>query len=243
VRNSFAHRRRAPGAGFVKTAFWDACSQVCQSALSWRYRFRVDGAHHVPRHGPVIFIANHQSYLDPMIHGLAVGDRAPRPMAKQSLFRNPIFGAVLRGLNCIAVRSEGGNRDAMRSALEELAAGRTIMIYPEGTRSFDGSIQEFQRGVELLARKSAAPIVPIGIDGAFDVWPNGATRPKLTGRIWAAIGPAIPPHEHAALFADSKTGLAELRRRVCSLMMHCRSRLRQNSSGTYPAMGLADEPS
>ncbi len=241
MRNSFAHRRRAPGAGFAKTAFWDACSQVCQSALSWRYRFRVEGAHHVPRHGAVIFIANHQSYLDPMIHGLAVGDRIARPMAKEELFRNPIFGALLRALNCISVRSDGGNRDAVRTALDELAAGRAIMIYPEGSRSPDGSIKEFRRGVELLARKSGAPIVPMGIDGAFDIWPTGSKAPRLRGRIWAAIGPVISPAESATLFADAPAGLEEIRRRVNQLMQHCRMRLRSHSSGVYPAIGPADE--
>ncbi len=242
VRNSFAHRRRAPGAGFVKTAFWDGCSQICQSVLSWRYRFRVEGADRVPAHGPVIFIANHQSYLDPMIHGLAVGDRAPRPMAKEELFRAPIFGSVLRALNCISVRSDGGNRDAVRSALDELAAGRTIMVYPEGSRSPDGSLKEFRRGVELLARKSRAPIVPMGIDGAFDVWPPGQRLPKLNGRIWATIGSAIPPHEHERLFADPIQGMDELRRQVTELMQHCRARLRSSSGGKYPAIGSADEP-
>lgn len=241
MRNSLAHRRRAPGAGFVKTAFWDACSQVCQSALSWGYRFRVEGAHHVPRNGPVIFIANHQSFLDPMIHGLAVGDRAPRPMAKQELFRNPLCAAVLRALNCIPVRSDGGNRDAVRSALEELAAGRTIMVYPEGSRSPDGSVKDFRRGVELLARKSGAPIVPMGIDGAFDVWPSSRKLPFWSGRIWASIGAPISPSECSGLLADPELGLKELRARVIALMRECRARLRARSGGKYPAQGVADE--
>ncbi|MSR44121.1 MAG: 1-acyl-sn-glycerol-3-phosphate acyltransferase [Phycisphaerales bacterium] len=240
VRNSFAHRRRAPGAGFAKTALWDLCSQLCQSTMSWNYRFRVEGAHHIPLHGPAIFIANHQSYLDPVIHGLAAGDRAPRPMAKESLFRNPIFGGLLRALNCISVRTAGGNRDAFRAALEELDAGRTVMIYPEGTRSHDGSVQEFRRGVELLARRASAPIVPMGIDGAFDVWPMGQKLPRWHGRIWATVGRPIPPDAQALLFQDAQTGLDELRRQVEELMQNCRMRLRANSGGRFPAWGLAD---
>ncbi len=243
MRNSLAHRRRAPGAGLLKTAFWDACSQVCQSFLSWRYRFRVEGAHHIPSRGPIIFVANHQSYLDPMIHGLAAGDRAPRPMAKDGLFRNPIFGSVLRALNCIPVRSDGGNRDAVRSALEELAAGRTVMIYPEGSRSPDGSVKEFRRGVELLARKSGAAIVPMGIDGAFDVWPSSQALPSWSGRIWVTVGAAIAPQQQAELFAEGEAGLAELRRRVCELMRQSRNRLRTRSGGTYPLPGIADATS
>ncbi|MSQ90021.1 MAG: 1-acyl-sn-glycerol-3-phosphate acyltransferase [Phycisphaerales bacterium] len=209
--------------------------------MSWQYRFRVEDPHHVPRRGPAIFIANHQSYLDPVIHGLAAGDRAPRPMAKEELFHNPIFGGLLRCLNCIPVRSDGGNRDAFRSALEELAAGRTVMIYPEGTRSPDGSVQTFRRGVELLARRAQAPIVPMGIDGAFDVWPLGTRLPAWRGRIWATVGCPIAVADQADLFADPQSGLIELRRRVVELMQNCRMRLRANSGGTFPVQGLADE--
>ena len=241
VRNPLAHRRRAPGAGFLKTAFWDAGSLLCQTLVSWQYHFRVEGQSHIPPTGPAIFIANHQSLLDPVIHGLAVGDRAPRPMAKEELFKNPLFGAVLRGLNCICVRSDGGNREAIRVALDELAAGRTVMLYPEGTRSSDGSVKEFRRGVELLARKSHAPIVPMGIDGAFDIWPAGRSLPRSHGRIWAAIGAPITAEQQVELFADSAAGLTHLQRRVTALMRHCRCRLRRATGETYPAVGVADE--
>ncbi len=241
VRNPFAHRRRAPGAGFLKTAFWDTGSLLCQCVVSWQYHFRVEGAANVPRTGPAIFIANHQSLFDPVIHGLAVGDRAPRPMAKQELFRNPLFGAVLRGLNCICVRSSGGNREAIGIALDELTAGRTVMLYPEGTRSSDGAVKDFRRGVELLARKSRAPIVPMGIDGAFDIWPTGQSLPHARGRIWAAIGEVITHEAQEKLFADPTAGLSELQRRVTTLMQHCRAQLRRSTAGAYPSHGAADD--
>jgi len=240
VKNSFDHRRRRPGYGLLPTATWDVCAQVCQSVLSWRYRYRVEGAHLVPRTGPLIFIGNHQSYLDPMIHGLAVADRAPRPMAKAELFRNPVFGAVLRAIGTIPLRSEGGNRDAFRAALGELEAGRTVMIYPEGGRSLDGSVQPFQRGVELLARKSGAAIVPMGIDGAYDIWSPHASLPTWSGRIWATIGAPIDSTQQATLFRDVDAGLAELRSRVRKLMLRCRSQLRARSDGEFPARGVAD---
>lgn len=164
-------------------------------------------------------------------------------MAKQELFKNPLFGAILRGLNCICVRSEGGNREAIRVALDELAAGRTVMLYPEGTRSSDGSVKEFRRGVELLARKSRAPIVPMGIDGAFDIWPTGQSLPRAQGRIWAAIGEVITPDAQVELFDDPAVGLAHLQHRVTMLMKHCRAQLRRATAGVYPAQGAADDHS
>jgi 1-acyl-sn-glycerol-3-phosphate acyltransferase len=208
--------------------------------MSWRYRYRVEGAHLVPKTGALIFIGNHQSYLDPVIHGLAVSDRPSRPIAKEELFRNPIFGAVLRAVGTIPVRPERGNRDAFRAALAELEAGRTVMIYPEGGRSMDGSVQPFQRGVELLARKSGAAIVPMGIDGAYDIWSPHASLPTWNGRIWAAIGTPIDSAQQAILFQDVEAGLEELRSRVRALMLRCRSQLRARSDGAFPAHGVAD---
>ncbi len=228
----FDHRRRAPGRGIVRVAGWDFGSLLCDGVLSLLYRFRVEGRHNVPRTGPVIFVANHQSLLDPMIHGIAVTDRAPRPMAREGLFRNPALGAGLRAISCIMVREEGGNMETMRLALEELRMGRTVMLYPEGTRSADGEVHEFQRGVQLLVRRSGAPVVPMGIDGAFAIWPRTQRLPYFSGRIWAAIGEPIFQTEWERDFAHGAEGLEALRRRVECLVLQCRSRLaRFNRSG------------
>ena len=232
------HARRTPGLGKARLAFWDFSSGSCAVVLSLLYRYRVEGLEHVPRTGPAIFIANHQSLLDPVIHGMAVTYRAPRPMAKESLFRNPALGAILRGLGCISVREDGGsNRDSMRAALEELAANRCVMIYPEGTRSPDGEVKPFQRGIELLVRKSGAPVVPMGIDGAFDIWPTGRRLPRLRGRIWTTIGEPIGADELARLFADPARGLDALRDRVDALVQRCRSRLSGGSAEAGESRG------
>ena len=209
----------------MRVAQWDLAVCACQAAMSWRYRFRVEGRWRIPHTGPVIFVANHQSLLDPMIHGIAVTDRAPRPMAKESLFRNPLLGLVLRRVGCISVREGGGNMDAIRTGLDELAHGRTVMLYPEGTRSVDGEVKPFRRGVEFLLRKSNAAIVPMGIDGAFQVWPRGQKWPQWNGRIWAAIGEPIPEEERDQLLSEPDAGLETLRLRVERLMRHCRGRL------------------
>ncbi len=173
-----------------------------------------------------MFVANHQSLLDPMAHGVAITDRAPRPMAKESLFRNPLFGAALRGLGLIPVREGGSNRDSLRIALEELAAGRTVMLYPEGSRSPDGEIKQFQRGVEFLLRRARATVVPMGIDGAFDAWPRSRSLPKWSGRVWVKIGRPISPEQVDSMFVDPAAGLGELQRHVEELMLHCRAKLR-----------------
>ncbi len=218
---------------------WDLGVAFCQAALAWRYGLRIEGREHIPTTGPVIFVANHQSLLDPMIHGVAATARAPRPMAKESLFRIPLLGWFLKEVGCISVREQGANRDSLRAALDELLAGRTVLLYPEGRRSDDGEVKAFQRGIEFLLRKSNASIVPMGVDGAFAAWPRSQKYPAWRGRVWAIIGPAIPPNEVERLLVDPAAGLASLRDRVDSLMRQCRARL-ADRAGSGDQLGEVD---
>ena len=71
----------------------------------------------------------------------------------------------------------------MKAALAELAAGRTVLIFPEGTRTPDGALGEFQRGVMLLIKRSRAQVVPVALEGASDIWPIGTALPRLRGRL------------------------------------------------------------
>ena len=220
------HAARCPGNSHARIAFWDLGAFCCHVFLAWCYGLRIQGRENIPIKGPVVFIGNHQSLLDPMAHGVAVTDRAPRPLAKESLFANPLFGAALRGFGLIPVREGGSNRDSLRIALEELAGGRTVMLYPEGARSVDGEMKQFRRGIEFLLRKSRATVVPMGIDGAFDAWPRSRRLPKWKGRVWVAIGRPISPERIESLFVDPVVGLAEIHSQVEALMLRCREQLR-----------------
>ena len=156
------------------------------------YRLRVRGARNVPPSGAVVLASNHQSFLDPLIIGVGCG----RPvwfMARDTLFRNGVFAWVIRRLHAFPVRRGGADRDALREALSLLAGGQAVLVFPEGSRTADGRIGSVRRGPVLLAQRAAAPIVPVVISGAFQVWPRQRSLPKLWGRMRLRFGEQILP--------------------------------------------------
>lgn len=235
------HGRRAPGLGFLGTLWWDLWRGLCQLAYVLLWDLRARGLEHVPRDGPAIVVANHQSFLDPPAHGIALRDRPFRPIARASLFRSRIGGAWLRSVGVIPLKDEGGDAAAIREALDALKRGRIVLIYPEGSRSPDGAMMPFESGVSLIVRRAKVPVVPAAIEGAFDAFPRGRAVPRF-GRIAVRFGPAIPADEAARLFRDPRAGLAELHRRVDALRLECRADLRRRTQGALPRPGPGDLP-
>jgi len=144
--------------------FWgtEMCRR-CGIAVSTR------GGDAVAWNEPLIVMANHQSYFDIPVLYTAL----PEPfgmLAKQELFRVPIFRAAMRGLRCIPI--DRGNRrqsfESLKKAAAEVRAGNSIVVFPEGTRSDDGAIQELKKGPFYLAEMAGVPIVPVGIRGTRD---------------------------------------------------------------------------
>ncbi len=185
--------RRCPGRPPLKVAWFDLCECFCRTTLKLAYRFRIVGESRVPAEGPCLFVSNHQSYLDPVINGCAIVDRQLTAMAKESLFAFKPFAWLMYSYGAIALREEGGDLAAFRAALSELKAGRSVLLYPEGTRTPDGGVHEFQAGVSLLVRRAGVPVVPMGIEGAFDLWPIGRKLPRLSGRIEVEVGEPLAP--------------------------------------------------
>ncbi|HQU33765.1 MAG: hypothetical protein B7Z68_07690 [Acidobacteria bacterium 21-70-11] len=130
-------------------------------------RLRHEGRERVPRGEPVVFMANHESWLDiPAL--LAAIPVQVRFLAKKSLFKVPFLGWAIAAMGFIPVDREN-RREAVRS-FEEAAArirrGRSVLLFPEETRSMDGNLLRLQRGGFLIAIKAGIPIVPVGIEGA-----------------------------------------------------------------------------
>ena len=123
----------------------------------------------VPPTGRVIIVSNHQSYLDPPLVG-----GGPRRqvgfMAKESLFRG-FLGWFFRALNAFPVDREKPVA-GIKEALKRLKNEECVALFPEGSRTFDGELQEFMPGLILLAQKTKTPIVPAAIEGAFDAMPR-----------------------------------------------------------------------
>lgn len=134
------------------------------------FRVRAFGWRNVPEKGGAVLASNHQSYLDPAL--IAVGVRREiHFMARDSLFKIPMFGALIRSLNAFPVKREGIDRTALRKAIQIIAAGGLVVIFPEGTRHDSGALGEMRSGAAFVAKKAACPIVPVGIQGAHRAWP------------------------------------------------------------------------
>ena len=152
----------------------------------------VSGAEYLDPGRSYVIVSNHQSAFDIFSHFI-VFPLPIRYLAKKELFRIPIFGNALRAIGVVEVdRQAGGSIHAHinRSASEAVALGRSLIIYPEGTRPRDGVLRPFKKGAFTIAASMELPIVPTAIRGSRDVWRPGAKliRP---GPIHVEIFPPI----------------------------------------------------
>jgi 1-acyl-sn-glycerol-3-phosphate acyltransferase len=169
-----------------------------------------DGRERVPRDTPVVFMSNHESWLDipALIAAIPVQVRF---LAKKSLFSWPFFGWAIASMGFIPVDREN-RRTAIRSfedAAARIRAGRSVLIFPEETRSVDGNLLPFQRGGFLIALKAGIPIVPVGLNGPRRCLPKHSyfLRP---GTITVRFGDPIPTAGHGV--TDKGQLMAEVRR-------------------------------
>ncbi len=153
-------------------------------------RVRVEDALDAPRQGPLIIVANHISIMDPPLVGgwlAPLLGRRPRFLAKASLFVGPL-GTFLRSQGVIPVKAGGSDVAAYRAAKAVLAGGGVVVIFPEGTRSVDGLLQEARPGVALLAARSGVPILPVGISNTDVLLGRGKRLPRLGTRVTMRVG-------------------------------------------------------
>jgi len=171
----------------LNSLWYDFCYGLAFSAVTVAFRFRFEGRHNVPRRGPALLVANHQSFLDPVLVGLATPRRLCF-LARRTLFFNPLFGALIRSLNSVPVNQEGFAREGLRIVLEQLEAGQAVLIFPEGERTSTGQMQPFRPGIQLLIKRTRAAIVPVGVAGAFQALPRTRKLPRLSPLFWTPTG-------------------------------------------------------
>ena len=171
-------RRRAP---FVARTL----AVICRLALGTAARVKVEGLDALPQEGPLIVIANHISNADPpLVYGWltpALG-RQMHILAKEALFVGPV-GWFLRNIGVTRVKSGGSDIEAYRVAKGVLDRGEVLCIFPEGTRSLTGVMQEPKPGVAMLATRSHVPIVAVGISGSDEFLGRGKRMPRFRSRI------------------------------------------------------------
>ena len=174
----------------MRSWFFPVGAWACGLLARVLFATRVEGAEHVPREGPFIVVANHCSNLDPPIVGWAAGQRVGRVirfMAKDEMRSWPFAGWLAAQSAVIFVRRGEADRAAQRAALATLADGMPIALFPEGTRSRDGRMKAGRGGAALLAMRSGAPLLPVGISGTQRIFPGRSRWPHPT-KVFVRIG-------------------------------------------------------
>jgi 1-acyl-sn-glycerol-3-phosphate acyltransferase len=141
--------------------------------------------------------------LDPVLVGMCF-DRGCSYLARETLFKVPILGWLIRNLSSFPVpRESTAPKKALEVSINLLAEGRALLLFPEGTRSYDGRLQPLKRGIALVARRSQAPVVPALVHGAYRSWPRTRRLPRPAAvRIFFGEPIQFDPMESSDSFVD-----------------------------------------
>jgi len=199
-----ALHRRARERGVNPIVYW-LVRGVLQPLFHLYFRLSRIGREHIPQDGPVIFAANHRSFLDPFVIGTIVR-RPIYYVAKKELFRNRLQAWVLNALGAFPVDRGNADQDTIDTAKAILARGDCVLIFPEGTRVRPGPPGRAKRGVGRLALETGAPVVPVAVIGTTDVRRGWLVRPRKVrvraGRPLTFPRVEAPSRELAAAVTD-----------------------------------------
>jgi 1-acyl-sn-glycerol-3-phosphate acyltransferase len=172
------------------------------------FKFQIFGVENVPPTGGVMLMINHASYLDPIFIGAAV-KRNLHYMARSTLFKPGMIDRFLRSLNAFPVHLGTPDRAAIKNALKLLDEGNLLLVFPEGTRSHDGSLGKAQDGVGFMAYRTNAQVIPVFLDGTQKAMSRGSImiRPvKVTVSFGKPIDMSIYRKDETSRETYSKIG-------------------------------------
>jgi len=211
------YRLHHPGSSLASLLFYDLIREFALLILQIFYRIKRVRVSNVPRTGPVLLVANHQSFLDPPIVSSAIRHRHTDFLARGGLFKFKPFGWVISVLHSTPIKQGAGDAGAMKATIAKLNAGKMMLVFPEGSRTEDGQMHEFQRGIAVLLKRTDCQIVPVGIEGAFDAWPRTRKFPRLfTKRIVVCFGDPID--SKTLMETGTDQAIETLRQRVVALV-------------------------
>lgn len=203
---------------------------ICQIIFITVWKIRAFNRHYEPAHGSVLYVCNHQSFLDPMIVGLPL-KRSMNFMARHTLFKFKPLAKMIASVNTFPIRRGQVDIAGMKEAMRRLKAKGQLIVFAEGTRTTDGKIGPFLPGMAALAQRSADWIVPVVIDGPFDIWPKTQKLPSL-GEIVVQYGRPIPRKQAKAMKSDEL--VETIRNRMIDIQTEVRAR------GGKPALKYDD---
>ena len=170
------------------------------------------GSEYIPSKGGALIVCNHRSATDPLVCVCSTCKRKFSFIAKKELFKNRVFGAFLRNVGVFPVNREGLDRAMLRTCIQRLSDGKIVIIYVEGTRNKDLSIDllPLKKGFAFLASKGQVPIIPMYLTGSMNTFKLRFPRKKIVVTIGAPIPWNQPLQE---IVSTSKKALLELCRK------------------------------
>ena len=169
-----------------------------------------------PAEGGVIVVSNHMSHLDSPAMAAVFKERRLRAMAKEELWKNPLFGRLIEGIGAFPVRRGEADAEGVRKCLDLLKGGEAVIVFAEGTRGDGRRMLPLEPGVALLAKKSGVPVLPVGICGTQFVMPSGGKGGRR--RVRVVVGEPFLFDDVAGKGRDGRERfLAELQGRVLAL--------------------------
>lgn len=166
--------------------------------FKWLYRLTVYGNDVSKCPEGAIIASNHASYFDPPLLG-ACWPEEVHYLARNSLFSNSFFGDLLRRVNAHPVVQQGINKTVLKYICQLIKSGKKVVIFPEGSRTFDGEMSAAKPGVATVAMMAKCPIIPAYVHGMYEVWPRQKKIPRLRGKIACIFGKPIYYEEYQHL--------------------------------------------
>lgn len=190
---------------------WMALQLFFQLVFTTWVQYRARGHERLAGYRGMLFVMNHQSFLDPVLVGLPI-KRPISYLARDSLFRAPVVGWVLRHTYVLPINRESASAGALRGMIEQLRAGYWVGVFPEGTRSHDGKLGPIKPGFLAILRRAEVPICPVAIAGAGQALGRGAWFLGKS-KIRVVFGDPILADEVAALMAAGEDNFLDMVRR------------------------------
>ena len=200
--------------------FWFLMTRMFQLIALDRFDLKVSGLEKLPKRGPFILSSNHESYLDPVILGSVMPAQIFYNLfavGTSDIFGKGVMRKLARSIKVVVVDPDANLVPAMRAGAYGLRHGLSLILYPEGERSIDGTPKIFKKGAAILSIHLQVPIVPVAIEGFYEAWPRNRAFQGFKPLKMVFGDPILPPPESEASEQAYEKLTADLKARVVEM--------------------------
>jgi len=204
----------------INDTFWYLVTRLIQVVALDLFHLKVTGLDKLPKHGPCIISSNHQSYIDPLILASVLPPEVffrAFAVGTSEIFGTGVMRRLARSIKVIVVDPDANLVPAMRAGAFGLRHGMALVLYPEGERSIDGKPRVFKKGAAILSIHLQVPIIPVAIDGFYDVWPRNQKFRGFAPLKMAFGDPIVPTAESEASEEAYEKLTADLKTRIVAM--------------------------